>query len=171
MLKAQHDITVIAQCKQQRRDQQHIAEASPLRTEFAIGSYLLVNYHGTAFRKGPPSKMQTYLRGPLKVLSANVNTYTLENLINHKPEQVHVTDLRPFIYDPNVVDPATVARRDIISETPVERILDHVGDVKKRTTMEFKVRWEGQPASNDLWLDYKELRDNEFLHVYSGNTD
>ena len=32
--------------------------------------------------------------------------------------------------------------------------------------MEFKVRWEGQSEDNDLWLDYKELRDNEQLHVY-----
>jgi len=166
MLKAQHDITVIAQRVQQQRDQQHIAEANPRRTEFPIGSYVLVNYHGTALRSGPPSKMQTYLRGPLKVLSVNVNTYTVENLISHKSEQVHVTDMRPFIYDSNIVDPATIARRDIISETLIERILDHSGDVKRRSTLEFKVRWEGQPASNDLWLEYKELRDNEFLHVY-----
>jgi transposase InsO family protein len=166
MLKAQHDITGIAQRAQLLRDQQHMAESSPQRTEFAIGSYVLVNYHGTALRAGPPSKMQTYLRGPLKVLSVNVNTYTLENLISHKSELVHVTDIRPFNYDPNMTDPATVARKDIISETLIERILEHSGDVKKRTTLDFKVRWEGQPATNDLWLQYKELRDNEQLHTY-----
>ena len=166
MLKAQHDITVIAQRVQQQRDQQHIAEASPQRTEFPIGSYVLVQYHGTALRPGPPSKMQTYLKGPLKVLSVNVNTYTLENLISHKSELVHVTDIRPFIYDSNFTDPSEVARKDVISETLIERILEHYGDIKKRTTLDFKVRWEGQPASNDLWLSYKELRDNEQLHVY-----
>ena len=166
MLKAQHDITGIAQGAQLLRDQQHMAESSPQRTEFAIGSYVLVNYHGTALRAGPPSKMQTYLRGPLKVLSVNANTYTLENLISHKSELVHITDIRPFNYDPNMTDPATVARKDIISETLIERILEHSGDVKKRTTLDFKVRWEGQPATNDLWLQYKELRDNEQLHTY-----
>jgi len=40
MLQAQHEITGIAQRIQQQRDQQHIAEANPRRTEFAIGSYV-----------------------------------------------------------------------------------------------------------------------------------
>jgi len=144
----------------------HIGTADPRRTEFAIGSYVLVDYHGTAFRKGPPSKFQTYLRGPMKVLSRNVNTYTLENLVSHKSEQVHVTDIRPFHYDSNLVDPKEVARKDIISEHVVERILEHVGDVNKRSTLDFKVRWEGAPESEDLWLAYKELRDTDALHKY-----
>ena len=166
MLKAQHDITGIAQRAQQLQAQQHMAAASPNRTEFAIGSYVLVNYHGTAFRKGPPSKMQTYLRGPMKVLSRDANTYTLENLISHKSELVHVTDIRPFHYDPNFIDPAKVAYKDLIGETPIERILEHYGDVKKRSTLDFKVRWEGLPETSDVWLEYKELRDTEALHTY-----
>jgi len=143
-----------------------IGTAGPRRTEFAIGSYVLVDYHGTAFRKGPTSKFQTYLRGPMKVLSRNVNTYTLENLVSHKSEQVHPTDIRPFHYDSNRVDPKEVARKDIISEHVVERILEHVGDVNKRSTLDFKVRWEGAPESEDLCLAYKELRDTDALHKY-----
>ena len=166
MLQAQHEITGIAQRVQEQRDQQHIAEVSPRRTEFAIGSYVLVNYHGTALRPGPPSKMQTYLKGPMRVLSRDVNTYTLENLISHKSELIHVTDMRTFLYDPKLVDPAAVARKDIISETLIERILEHYGDVKKRSTLDFKVRWEGLPESSDNWLEYKDLRDTDALHIY-----
>ena len=166
MLKAQHDITAIAQKVQRDKDQLHMATADPRRTEFMPGSYVLVDYHGTAFRKGPPSKMQTYLRGPLKVLSRSLNTYVLENLITHKEERVHVTDIRPFNYNPDLIDPASVARKDVISTTVIDRILEHVGDVNKRSTLDFKVRWEGLPESADLWLEYKELRDTEALHTY-----
>ena len=101
----------------------------------------------------------------MRVLSRDVNTYSLENLISHKTELTHVTDMRTFLYDPKLVDPAAVARKDIIGETLIERILEHYGDVKKRSTLDFKVRWEGIPESLDNWLEYKDLRDTNSLHI------
>ena len=74
--------------------------------------------------------------------------------------------MRTFLYDPKLVDPAAVARKDVIGETLIERILEHYGDVKKRSTLDFKVRWEGLPESSDNWLEYKDLRDTDQLHIY-----
>ena len=49
----------------------------------------------------------------------------LWNSIHDKQEHVHVSLIRPFIYDANYVDPKDVARRDILSSFVVESIFDH----------------------------------------------
>jgi hypothetical protein len=170
MLKAQEDVMKIAQRAQRTRDLEHMVRSSPKRTEFPVGSYVLVDYHGTAFRKGPPNKMLTYLRGPMRVKSIDKNTYTLTNLTTRKEENIHITDLRPFNYDANHTDPEVIARRDVTSTFVVEKIMEHVGDVKRRTTLEFKVRWLGYGEEDDLWLPFSEVRDLEPTHVYLRET-
>ena len=48
----------------------------------------------------------------------------------------------------------------------MERILDHSGDLKKRSTLDFLVRWAGLDETSDLWLPYSEVRDVEATHAY-----
>jgi len=166
MLKSQEDIMRIAQRTQRERDTDHLVRSSPKRTEYPVGSYVLVDYHKNAFRKGPPNKMLTYLRGPMRVKSIDKNTYILLNLVTRKDETIHVTDLRPFNYDPNHVDPVDVARKDITSTFVVERIIEHVGDEKRKSSLDFRVRWQGYDEEHDLWLPYAEVRDVEATHIY-----
>ena len=64
----------------------------------------------------------------------------------------HVSDMKEFLYDPNVVDLAVVARRNHM-EFFVEAIIDH-RDNKFRTTAQFLVKW-------------KILRDTTFHHLKS----
>jgi hypothetical protein len=145
----------------------HMTQADVRRTEFPVGTYVLADYHASSHHKGPPNKMMTYLRGPLRVKSSNRNTYTLENLTTKKDEQIHVTDLRAFHYDSNHDDPADIARKDYTSTFVVEEILEHTGDnTTLKSTMEFKTRFQGLDESNDRWLPYSELRDNEIAHAY-----
>ena len=66
-------------------------------TEFPINSY-------------PPHKLGTVLRGPHKILGRHrrpdgPDVYTVQNLANSKLEDFKVTDLRPFRYDPQRINP------------------------------------------------------------------
>jgi hypothetical protein len=88
------------------------------------------------------------------------------NSVKRKEEDIHVKLLRPFLYDTNFIDPRDVAMKDAISTFTVECILEHSGNMKKYGDMDFKVRWVGYDESEDLWLPWKELRDNAQLHLY-----
>ena len=89
----------------------------------------------------------------------------VKNLATNQIEEHHVTDLRPFYHDPLAVDPRLIAYRDQ-EVTAIDRIIRHAGDCKKKTEMDFLVRWEGLDESKDLWLPWKELRNNSKLHEY-----
>eukprot|EP01042_Synura_sphagnicola_P002361 gene2361-2830_t len=101
----------------------------------------------------PPTKLHTPWRGPFRVINVNGAKYTLQDLVTMRNEDVHVSLLKPFHYDPAETDPLTVALADSNSFI-VERILDHRGDLRRVSTLEFKVKWLGyenpdwQPWSN-----------------------
>jgi hypothetical protein len=143
-----------------------MSNANPNRTEFAIGSWVLAEYHSTILRKGPPSKLNTQLRGPYKVVSRLLDHYTLMNTVTRKNEEIHISLLRPFLYDANYIDPKEVAMKDAISTFTVESILEHSGNRSRVGSLDFKVRWLGYDESYDLWLPWKELRTNTQLHQY-----
>ncbi len=64
------------------------------------------------------------------------------------------------------MDPEEIAYRDK-GEFEVESIMDHNGTLdQSKTAWDFKVRWKGYPPEEDLWLPWKELRNNPKLHKY-----
>ena len=166
MLKVQDKLLQQAEKRQRSKDESHMSNANPNRTEYPVGSWVLAEYHSSIVKEGPPSKFNTQLRGPYKVVRRELDRYTVMNSVKRKEEDIHVTDLRPFLYDSNFIDPRDVAMKDAISTFTVERILEHSGNRKKYGDMEFKVRWEGYEEDEDLWLPWKELRDNTQLHQY-----
>jgi hypothetical protein len=89
MLSTQSDLIKIAQENKKMSDNQHMANAKPQRTEFAIGEYVLLDHP-----KGKPEKMKTQLLGPYKVVKSDKSSYTIENLVDHKHSTVHITNLR-----------------------------------------------------------------------------
>jgi hypothetical protein len=67
----------------------------------------------------------------------------------------HVTDLEPFVYDPNFTDPVEVALGDN-QEFEIERVLDHEkrdhpDETIKRKQLFLKIRWVGYSAEHDSW--------------------
>jgi Chromo (CHRromatin Organisation MOdifier) domain len=145
-----------------RTDLLHQSAAQPLSyTEHLPDSYVLVHYRTGA----PPTRLHTHWRGPMKVVSGSDSRYLLYDLITHKQKVYHVSDMKPFIYDPAVTTPLDVARRDYM-EFFVETIIDHRGNIKRKTDLEFLVSWLGYDDRDNSWEPYSNLRDTGKLHDY-----
>jgi hypothetical protein len=160
MIVQQGAILEMAKKIQNEKDMAHLAQQNPYVTEFAIGSYVLANYHsteGVVRHKGPPNKFLSYLRGPFKVINRDGDKYTIRSLVTKKDEDIHVKELRELY---------KFALRDHQDHFEIEAIIDHRGDARYRTQIEFLVRWKGYDASEELWLPYSELRDSDALHRY-----
>lgn len=107
-----------------------------------------------------------FLEGPLKVVNTYGTRYSLQNLINGETRDVHVSRIRPFLSsDTSLDNMRAVAIRDH-HEYVVEKILEHTGDPKRRSTLEFKVRWQGYSDEHDSWEPWKNLRLVDKLHDY-----
>jgi transposase InsO family protein len=129
--------------------------------EYPVNSYVLVHYRSGS----SPSRLHTPWRGPMRIVKGQNSRYTLYDLITHKEKEYHVSDIKPFHFDPEVTDPLDVARRDYL-EFFVENILEHRGDPKHKTHLEFRVKWIGYPDEHNTWEPYSHLRDVEKLHEY-----
>jgi Chromo (CHRromatin Organisation MOdifier) domain len=69
--------------------------------------------------------------------------------------------MKPFLYDPSVTSSLDVARRNYM-----ESIVDHRGNIKKKTQLEFLVSWLGYDNRDNSWEPYSNLRDTGKLHDY-----
>ena len=76
--------------------------------DYPPGSFVLMHYRSLA----PPSRLHTYWRGPMRVMNSENSRYTLFDLITNKEKGYHVSDMKPFIFNADLVDPVDVARRD-----------------------------------------------------------
>ena len=56
--------------------------------------------------------------------------------------------------------------RDVLTLFEVAAVLDHSGDGKLRSGMDFPVKFRGYDEEYNLWLPYSELRYNRHLHEY-----
>jgi hypothetical protein len=122
-------------------------------TEFLPGTYVLVKYRqGSA-----PIRPHTFWKGLLKVISNERPEYLSLDLINNKEKPYHVSDMKPFVFDPLRTDPQDIARRDYL-EFFVEKILDMTGDKKKVSTLQFHVKWLGFNEILNSWEPWKNIR-------------
>jgi hypothetical protein len=160
MRETQLALLEVAQKHQRELDSENLADRtqrSQAITEFPIGSYVLALYKDQHSRgKGRPKhKLLTVKQGPFRVISREDNTYTVQNLAHDNMYEFHVTDLEPFVYNPNFTDPVEVSLGDN-QEFEVEQILDHekrrdpTGAIK-REQLVLKVRWAGYSAEHDSW--------------------
>ena len=110
----------------------------------------------------PPSKVLPYWRGPYRVLS-NVGTkYTVQNLVTNKKEDFHVTNMKPFILDPEM-EPEEVARLEQAVDE-IEKVISRTGSPRRVANMRFRVKWIGD--DNVTIEDWKTLRRTRALHEY-----
>jgi Integrase core domain len=119
-----------------RKDLLHTTSKEQDLTEFEPNSYVLVHYRSGA----PPSQLHTFLRGPMQVISVGNSRYLLRDLVTHQEKEYHVSDMRPFIFDPSTTNPLDIARRDHL-EYFVEKVFARRGNLKFKRNLEFHVRW------------------------------
>jgi hypothetical protein len=141
-------------------DSENLAERtqrSETITELPIGSYVLALYKDQHSRgKGRPKhKLLTVKQGPFRVISREDNTYKVQNLTHDNIYEFHVTDLEPFVYNPNFTDPVLVSLGDN-QEFEVEQVLDHEkrkdpNGVIKRDQLFLLIRWTGYSSEHDSW--------------------
>jgi transposase InsO family protein len=170
LIHAQSATIEAAQNNQLKKDTDHIAKFDSRRTEFPIGSYVLLSYPSSSSKGGPPSKLNTNLKGPMKVIKCIGSKYIVENLVTNRTENCHITQLRTFYYDPDKTDPFDAAIRDQFA-TVVDKIINHkpIKDSYKNqkvSEMSFTVRWKNFSSDYDRELPWKELRNNPALHQY-----
>jgi hypothetical protein len=162
LLSRQETILKVAREKQEAKDAFHMQEAEANSySEYPINSYVL--YSPPVGKKR--NKVRMTHDGPFQVINKIGDIYTIENLVTGKPFDCHITSLRPFIFDPLRVNPKEVAVQNN-QKFYIEKILAHRGNPKKRTTMEFQVRWLGYSSDHDSWEPYSNLRDTDQLIDY-----
>ena len=166
MLRTQAKLVQLAQLRQRTVDEKHIeARSRGEITVFAPNSFVLVRPPWSAMGHRPPSKLHTDWRGPLRVVNNTGAQYTLFNMVTGKTEDVHVTRLKNFEYEPGLVDPLKLAAADY-DEFVIERVLDHAGDPKRKSSLDFLVKWAGFDDSENLWIPWRECRLNPKVHEY-----
>ena len=174
MLTQQFKLMRIAEQTQRNKDSKHMAHVSDTRRQtvhFEKDSYVLIDHPTDAVHgRGPPNKLLPYRKGPYKVVN-NVGTrYTLLDLVTNKLIDVLVHRIHPFRHDANHIGPKDAALRDN-EEFHVGEILEHRGDPRFKSTLEFKVRWAGYEADHDSWEPWKGVRLVEKLHEYLVKTN
>jgi hypothetical protein len=143
-------------------DEAHLTEGAKAEyTVFETGSYVLLE---PAAGK-PKNRLHSRRLGPFLVLGHTDNTYSLQNLISKKEFKVNIHRMYPFHFDPDRVNPQDVAAHDD-EEFLVESVLAHRGNLSKKTTLEFQIRWLGYSPSDDTWEPWKNVMHLDKLHDY-----
>ena len=114
---------------------------------------------------GRSNKLLPKHRGPYQVKGRKQSIYFIEDLVLGKQIKTHVHNLRPFLFNPQQVNPIEVAQQNE-QEFMVRDIIAHRGDHHRRSSMEFLVRWTGYDASSNSWEPYKALMHVDKLHEY-----
>ena len=157
-----------AQQIQRIKDNTHMSTIQPQLTTYNVDQYVLIEYPSSTQHKGPPFKLLTNLRGPMKIIQKiDENHYKLLDLISNQEENVHIKRIHPFYFDPSIINPYEVAYKDQ-QQFKIQSILSHRGNRYEQKTMEFEVQWEpiGDNESVITWESYKSLRSTEALHHY-----
>lgn len=162
-LTTQQAIIKKAQYVLNRQTEKHMSSASSKRTEYKIGSFVLVEYPENALRRGPPNKLMPFLMGPMQVVNRIGSKYTLQDLTTNKMKDYHISLLHPFDYDPEITDPRQIANKDQ-HLTDIEAVLNHKGNKHKSTSLTFDIKFVGDDAIYKL--PWSSVRTNELVHKY-----
>jgi len=173
MQDAQDRVIALAEQRLRRRDDAHVAKKGEgEEPEYDVGSYVLVEHRHNSLRPGPKSKMLPFKAGPMLVIKKlEKSMYTLRDLITMEPKDFHVSTMTPFLYDERTLEPAHVAATDTFDEYVIEKVLEMVGDpTKRRTDLQFRVRWAGYGEEDDTLVAWKDCRTatavQKFLHSH-----
>lgn len=173
MLQKQAQLIHFADAKLRAHDAAHVQKVRARNAmsgkqikEFPVNSYVLLSYPESTHHKGPPNKLMTFKGGPYKVISFIGPEYTILDLQNNTESTVHIERLSPFEFDYIFTDPKEVARSNE-GLLHVARILQHRGDISKKKSVEFLIRWKNLSAHNDTWEPWKNISWNSALKPYA----
>jgi hypothetical protein len=156
---SQATLVAASQQHQEKMVAQRLKDSPATPTTFQVGDYVLVSYPNR-----PPSKLAPRWRGPMVIVEQiGSNSYSCQDLTTLHVVELPVTRLKLFDASrtANVVEIAAGDHDEYV----VEAIVDHKA-ARRKSDMEFKVRWRGYDPSYDLWLPYAEVRDLEALDAY-----
>jgi hypothetical protein len=110
--------------------------------------------------------MQMPKAGPYIVVSVLGDKYFIQDLLAHKVVDTRASNLSEFRYDPTFgLNPTEVAARNV-GEFFVDKIVDHIGNVHRRSDMQFGVRWKGYTPDYDTWQPIKTVRETQAFLDY-----
>ena len=69
--------------------------------------------------------------------------------------------MKPFNFDADLVDSVDVARRDSM-EFFIENVISYRGSLKRKTELEFQVKWLDYDETHNSWEPYASLRLGSF---------
>jgi len=164
----EHQDWIIAKASKSltEKDEVHMINYPSNQTTFEVDTYVLAEYTNV-FRRGPPSKLLPFLKGPLKVIAKQDNKYTLLDLATGKVKNYHIKRLSQFNFDPNVWDPVRIAVRDTGDLFKVARVSDMQGKpTGSKKQLFFKVHWVGLSDAEATWEPWGNLRNNISLIEY-----
>jgi hypothetical protein len=167
-LSSQDEIITRAKALQREINNSHISHTGNNLTEYSIDDLVLVDYPTSSVHKGPPNKLLSNRRGPMKIVARNGDNYSLADLATNKEIEVyHVKYLHKFNYDKEHTNPRTVANSDK-QFFDIDKIISHRGDKQSPSRMKFQVLW--MPVNNltaqKTWEPWKTLRNTHALHKY-----
>jgi len=128
----------------------------PNYTNYPFNPYVLYTHPN-----GKEHKLRPEHSGPYQVVNKIGDIYSIQDMVSGELIDTHVHQLR---YDPERTNPLDIARQNA-QEYLIRDILAHCGDRNRRSTMEFKVKWEDF-GETESWKSYEGLRHTEKLHEY-----
>jgi hypothetical protein len=165
-IKAQAKVIALAQKHLQDRDAFHMAShSSTTRSEFLIHSYVLAEHRHNSLRRGPSSKLLPFLKGPMRIINAVDNNYTLQDIVTLRNKDYHITKLRPFIFDAATQNPLDYAIRDDNETYVVEKISQLRGKpTGPKKSIYLKVHWIG--VKDTSWEQWSRMRNSIALQNF-----
>lgn len=163
LIHAQRTYNRLALESQQRHVKAYLEKSPPNPTEYNVGDYVLVSYAERA-----PTKLHPPWRGPKIIVAVRGNTYDCEDILTLERSEFDVSRLKLYKHD------SAIAAEEIATWDEqtflVDEILAHRGSPKKRTQMQFKVRWQGYGPEHDTWEPYTSVKTLEAFQRYKTTT-
>jgi len=168
---AQARMIALAEISLRSKDEEHMKNYSPLRTHFDVGSYVLAEHRHNSLRRGPKSKLLPFLKGPMLVKGHNTEgIYALQDIVTGEVHDYHMSLLRPFLFDERTGTPLQAAVSDTLDEFVAEQVIRMRGNTrKKRTDLQFLIRWAGYGEADDTWEPWEYCKDSHAVQSFLRN--
>jgi len=147
---------------QQEAIQCRLDQSPESPTSFEVGDLVLVDYI-----MRPPSKTMCPWRGPLAVVGITGNVYACQDLQTSQITSYDIHRLKKYncSSDPNAITPLQLSALDQDLKF-VERIIAHEGTPKKRSEMQFLIKWKDLPDEENSNIPWKDAKDLQALDDY-----
>ena len=175
LLNVQAEIIARAQAIQEIVTKKHVAKKlltlDDTNPPFKPNEFVLWEYSESGLiGDSRPNRLSPHYRGPYRVTQSKDSRIQIQNLITKELHEVLVTQLKPFHYNPNIINPTKVALQAQQEFLPAKIIAIRGNRNKKqkylRTGLEVHVKWAGYPSEWDSWEPYLELRGTAAFKAY-----